>query len=247
MRQQRPHRARNGVARLVLAARDRQLDVGADAFHVLPRSQQHAEDRGVGVLRHHRDHVVDRRIDARGGGVAARLDLLVAGVVGNAVDHRLRPRVHVLEAHVGQSGDVLQAFGRQRQREGLAEVGSTFRREFIEDAVAMGLKLLEPGIAHGPRRYRRKHRHALRHMRVAVLAHHVAAHQQVHQPGWLIRRKHVDTLLLREDVVAPGEHGGSQLRHERDRGFFPHPRQCRIRIGPERGYVDIEMRRVGHG
>ena len=59
-----------------------------------------------------------------GGGVAARLDLLVAGVVGDAVDHRLRPRVHVLVAHVGQPGDVLQAFGRQRQRQRLAEIGA---------------------------------------------------------------------------------------------------------------------------
>src|SRR5712672_2398133 len=54
--------------------------------------------------------------------VAARLDLFVAGVVGDAVDHRLRPRVHIFKAHVGEAGDVLQAFGRQRQRERLAEI-----------------------------------------------------------------------------------------------------------------------------
>ena len=35
MRQQRPGRAGNRIARLVLAAGDRKLDVGADAFHVL--------------------------------------------------------------------------------------------------------------------------------------------------------------------------------------------------------------------
>ena len=35
MRQQRPGRTGNGIARLVLPAGDRKLDVGADAFHVL--------------------------------------------------------------------------------------------------------------------------------------------------------------------------------------------------------------------
>ena len=76
---------------------------------------------------HNRDHVVDRGVDPGGGGVAARLDLLVAAVIGDAVDHRLRPCVHVLIAHVGQASDVLQAFGRQRQREGFAEIGAAER------------------------------------------------------------------------------------------------------------------------
>ena len=168
-----------------------------------------------------------------GGGMAARLDLLVAGVVGDAVDHRLRPRVHVLKAHVGQPGDVLQAFGRQRQRQCLAEIGFALRRQRVEDAVGMGLELPDPGVAHGARRHRRKHRRALRHMRIAVLAHHVVAHQHVHQPGRLMRREHVDALFLAEDVVAPGEHGRAQLRHERDRRLLPHPGQIRIGIGPE--------------
>ena len=127
MRQQRPDRAGDGVARLVLAAGDRQLDVGADALHRHAGRQQHAEDRRVRMFRHHRNHVVDRGIDAGGGGMAARLDLLVAGVVGDAVDHRLRPRIHVLIAHVGEAGDVLQALRRQRQRERLAEVGAACR------------------------------------------------------------------------------------------------------------------------
>ena len=51
----------------------------------------------------------------------------------------------------------------------------------------------------------------------------------------------------REDVVAPGEDGRAELRHERDRRLLPHPRQLRIGIGPERGDVDVEMRGVGHG
>ena len=32
------------------------------------------------------------------------------------------------------------------------------RRQFLEDAVGMGLKLLDPGVAHRARRHRRKHR-----------------------------------------------------------------------------------------
>ena len=196
--------------------------------------QQHAEDRGVRMFRHHRNHVVDRGIDAGGGGVAARLDLLVAGVVGDAVDHRLRPRVHVLIAHVGEAGDVLQALGRQRQRERLAEVGAAGRRQFVEDAVGMGLKRLAPGVAHRARRHGGKHRRAFRHVRVAVLAHHVVAHQRVHQSRRLMRGEYVDALFLGEDVVAPGEDRGAELRHERDRRLAAHLLQGRIGIGPER-------------
>ena len=194
----------------------------------------------------HRDHVVDRGIDAGGGGVAARLDLLVTGVVGDAVDHRLRPRVHVLIAHVGEAGDVLQALGRQRQRERLAEVGAAGGRELVKDAVGMGLKPPDPGLAHGARRHRRKHRRALLHVRIAVLAHHVVTHKPVHQPGWLMRREHINALFLRENVVAPGEDGRAELRHERDRRALAHPCEIGIGIGPECGHVDIEMRSVGH-
>ena len=151
------------------------------------------------------------------------------------------------KAHVGEPGDVLQAFGRQRQRERLAEVGAAARRQLLENAVGMGLELPAPGIAHRARRHRRKHRGALGHVRVAVLAHHVVAHQGVHQPGRLVRGEHVDAFFLREDIVAPGEHGRAELRHERDRRLAPHPREIRIGIGPERGHVDVEMRGVGHG
>lgn len=199
------------------------------------------------MLRHHRNHVVDRGIDARGGGMAARLDFPVAGIVGDAVDHRLRPRIHVLEAHVGEAGDVLQAFGRQRQRERLAEIGGDARRELVEDAVGMGLKLPDPGVAHRARRHRREHRGPLRHVRIAVLAHHVVPHQHVHQAGRLVRGEHVDALLLREDVVAPREHRGVELRHERDRRFLCASAPASDRIGPECRYVDVEMRGVGHG
>ena len=97
------------------------------------------------------------------GTMAARLDRRIAGIVGDAVDHRLRPGVHVLEAHVGEAGDVLQAFGRQRQRERLAEIGAAFSRKLVEDAVGMSLELPDPGIAHRARRHRGKHRRAFRH------------------------------------------------------------------------------------
>src|ERR1700722_8195551 len=84
-------------------------------------------------------------------------------------------------------------------------------------------------------------------MRLAVLAHHVVAHQRVHQSGRLMRGEDVDAFILAEDVVAPDEHGRSQLRYERDRLFLAHPRQMGIGIGPERGGVYVEMRGVGHG
>jgi hypothetical protein len=112
MRQQCPDRAGDRIARLVLAARDRKLHIGAHALHRLAGGKQHAEDRTVRMLRQYRDHVVDCGIDAGGCGVAARLDLLVAGIIGNAVDHRLRPGIHVLIAHVGETSDGLEAFGR---------------------------------------------------------------------------------------------------------------------------------------
>ncbi len=173
---------------------------------------------------------------------------LVAAVIGDAVDHRLRPRVHVLEAHVGEAGDVLQAFGRQRQRERLAQVGAAGGRQRIEDAVGMGLELPAPGIAHRARRHRRKHRRAFRHVRVAVLAHHVVAHQRVHQAGRLVRGEHVDAFLLAEkmssrrvNTVEPSC-GTNAIGASR-----AHPRQIRIGIGPERRHVDVEMRGVGHG
>ena len=64
MREQRPHRAGNGLARLVLAAGDRELDVGAHALHRHAGGNEDAEDALVRVLPHHRQHVVDRGIDA---------------------------------------------------------------------------------------------------------------------------------------------------------------------------------------
>jgi len=67
------------------------------------------------------------------------------------------------------------------------------------------------------------------------------------RPAGLVRGEHVDALLLREDVVAPGEHGRAELRHERDRRFLPHPGEIWIGIGPELWDVDLIMRGIGHG
>ena len=196
---------------------------------------------------HDGNHVVDRGVDAGGRGMAARLDCRVCGVIGDAVDHRLRPRVHVLEPHVGEPGDVLQAFGRERQGERLDQIGLAPRGEPVEDAFGMGPEARQPDVPHRARRHRGKHRRALAHMRLAVLAHHVVAHQAVHQSRRLMRGEHVDALFLAEDVVAPGEDGRAQLRHEGDRRLLPHPCQIRIGIGPEGLNVDRVVRRVGHG
>ena len=69
-----------------------------------------------------------------------RLHVLVAAVIGGAVDHRLRPCIHVGESPLGQPGNVLQTVGRQRRRERLPEIGDAARRQLVEDAVGMGLK-----------------------------------------------------------------------------------------------------------
>ena len=63
---------------------------------------------------HHRQHVVDRHIDAGGRRMAARLYVRIAGVVGDAVDHGLRPAIHLPIADVGEARDRLEAFARQR-------------------------------------------------------------------------------------------------------------------------------------
>src|SRR3954447_15076197 len=53
MAQQRPHRAGDRLARLVLAAGYRELDVGTHALHRHARCEQYAEDALVGMLAHH--------------------------------------------------------------------------------------------------------------------------------------------------------------------------------------------------
>ncbi len=174
--------------------------------------------------------------------MAARFDRRVADVVRDAVDHSLRPRVHVLEAHVAEPGDRLQAFRRKRQREFAYEIAAAGILERIDDAVGMRLKLAGPVSPHGFRRHGREDRLALREMRFAVLAHHVVAHQLVHQAIGLMRAEYVDQLFADEDVLAVAQQCAAKLRHEGDRRLTAHSRQGRIGIVPEGGDVDIDAR-----
>ena len=178
--------------------------------------------------------------------MAARLDGGIAAVIRDALDHALRPRVHVLEADVGEAGDRLQAFAGERQREVAHEIDPP-RLDRVDDAVGMGLEQRGPVRLHRLRRHRRKHRAPLDLMRLAVLAHHVVAHQPVHQAGGLVRGEHVDLLLGDRDVVAARQQRRAELRHEGDRRFLAHLREHRIGIGPERGRVDVDARRGAQG
>ena len=96
MGQKRPGSAGDGIARLVLAAADHQLDVcqnlvvrGACALQ--DRDHRHAVDavrvgRAGGEVIKPRP---DRGIQRRDGAEASRLDIGITGIVRNAVDHRL--------------------------------------------------------------------------------------------------------------------------------------------------------------
>jgi hypothetical protein len=141
----------------------------------------------------------------------------------------------------------LQTLTRERQREVGEQIGVALQRQRIENALRMDLEFIAPVRARSLWRHRGKKDRALRHMRIAILAHHVVAHQPVHQAGRLVRRKHVDALLRDEDIVAPREQRGAKLRYERDRRVAPHPRQRRIRVAPKLLRIDVEMRRGGHG
>src|SRR4051812_30040028 len=117
--------------------------------------------------------------------MAARFDGWIAGVIRDALDHRLRPAVNLLVAGVGEPGDQLEALARERQREVVDEIGRTSRLKRIEDTVRVALKFLAPVRAHNSRRHRREEDRALRHVRIAVLAHHVVAHELTISPaGW---------------------------------------------------------------
>ncbi len=201
----------------------------------------------VGSVAHDREHVVDRRVDGRRRFVATPFDLGIAVVVRDALDHRLRPRVHVLVADVGQAGHRLQALGRERERERVDEVvAAALAGEAVEDAVGVTLELCPPMGSDRRGRDGGGVDVALGRVRGAVLAHHVLAHQAVHEPARLVGRQHVDSLLHRGDVVAPCEQRGTELRHERDRCFRPHLCERRVRVAPERVDVDVESRGGGH-
>ena len=246
MGQQCPCKTGDGVARLVLAAADRQLDVGADAVHRhagLKHHRQQAVVRGPAKLG---DHRVDRRIDAPRRLVAARLDVRIAGIVRDAVDHGLGPGIHVLEAHVGEAGDRLEAFRRIAQRERRAQIGPAERCEVVEHGIGMVCERGRPGIAHGLRRDGGEDRMAFGHMLVAVLAHHVVAHQDVHQPGGLVRGEDGDVLLADIDVVATCDQRRTELGNIGDGRIAPHRCERRIGVAPERGQVDFHAWCIRH-
>ncbi len=81
------------------------------------------------------------------------------------------------------------------------------------------------------RRDRRLHRAALRLVRIAVMAHHVLAHQPRHQPAGLFRTEDVDPLFPDVDVVTPCEDNPVKLRDKGDRRFGPQPRDIETRGG----------------
>jgi len=136
--------------------------------------------------------------------------------------------------------------GRQRQRERLDDIRASLGLQFFQDAIGVALEFPQPGLLHDARRHRGEHLRALRHVRLAVLAHHVVAHQHIHQSARLMRGENVDALFLGVDIVAAREHGRVELRHKGDRRLLPHPRKIRIGIGPEGGNIDVVVWCVGH-
>jgi hypothetical protein len=204
------------------------------------------EQRVVGSGLDLRHAFVDVAVDGGGAIVAARLDLRVAGIVGAAVDHALADAVHLGEMHVGQAGDRLQRLGGQRQGVIGDEIGFPARRDFVEDAVGMALEFATPDIAHGFRRDGREDGPALDGVRVAVLAHHVFAHQARHQAAWLDGGKDVGALLVDEDGVALRHQRRAELRNEGDRAVAPHDLQVGIRIAPEGVGIDVMDRCIRH-
>ena len=246
MREQRPHRAGDGFARLVLTAADRQLDVRPRLRLGHPSLEHHAEERGIRRLADDREHLVDRGIDRLGRVVAAGFDAGVTHVVRDAGDERLRPPVHVLVRRVGEAGHRLQALARQGQREHFDEVGGACVGEPVEEPIGMSLELGAPVRRHRSGRDRGVVDRALGRVGGAVLAHHVLPHQPVHQAARLIGRQHVGPLLHRGDVVATCQQGRAQLRDERDRRLLPHVRERGVGVSPEVVDVDVEGRSGGH-
>ena len=151
MSEEGPDRPCDRLAGLVLPSADRELDVGASLRLREASLEHHAEEGVVGSAAHDREHVVDRRVDGRRRFVATPFDLGIAVVVRDAFDHRLRPRVHVLVADVGQAGHRLQALGRERERERVDEVAAARAGEAVEDAVGVTLELLPANGQRPPR------------------------------------------------------------------------------------------------
>ncbi len=89
MGEQCPDGARDRLARLVLTAADRQLDVRSHVCLRHARFEHDAEERGIRSAPDRGKHVVDRGVDRRRRAIAAILHVGSADVVRDAVDHRL--------------------------------------------------------------------------------------------------------------------------------------------------------------
>jgi hypothetical protein len=175
-----------------------------------------------------------------------RLYCRVAGIVGDAIHHTLAPGIHLGIGNVGQAGQQFQRLARHRQGIVLHEIATAQWCQLVQDFRGFCLKLSPPHGPHGFRRDRWKVGPALRGVRLAILAHHVLAHQHVHQPARLIRREDGHVLLAHVNIIPPGNQRRAQFRHIGDWRFRPHPRQVRVGIARERGNIDGKMRGGGH-
>ena len=245
--EQRPGRPGNGVARFVLSARDRQLHIGADRGFGQPGLHHHRQQRKIGGGGQFWQARGDVGIDRGGAIVAAGRDRRIAGVIGAAVDHALADPVHFGPGHIGQPGQGPERLARGRAGDIGHQIGVALRRDAVEYGGHGGLELCLPDIAHGFGRHGGKDRAAFGHMRRAVLAHQVLAHQHGHQPGGLIRGKHRDVLFMDENVVAPGDQRGVKLGDMGNRCLFAHPFEIGVGIGAKGGQVNFVNRGVRHG
>ena len=185
-------------------------------------------------------------VDGGGAGLAIGLDLQVARVVRTAVDKPLADAVHLGVAHVGQARQHLERLGRDRHRVIRDKVAFAALLQHVQDHRGAHLEMRAPDILDRLGRDRGEDRAPLGHMRITVLAHHVLAHQQRHQPVGLHRGEHIDALFLLEDVVSPGDQRRAKLRHIGDGRGLAHAFEVRIGIGPESFRVNFIDRRVGH-
>ena len=255
MGQQGPHRPGDRVPRLVLPAGDRELDVGPDVVDRHPGPDHHRQQAVVGLglqpcsgpLGHRGQPLVDGGVDLGHRPQAPGLDVGVAGVVGHPVDHRLAPTVEIGVADLGQTAQHLEGLAADRGGVRRHQVGAAAGLEVVEHPVGQALEDLGPDRLDPAGGDGRVVHEPLPPVLLAVGAHHVLAHQDVHQPAGLVGGEDRHVLLTGVDVVPPGQQGGSQLGHEADRGLGPHAGQGGIGIVPEIRRVDVNDRGGRHG
>src|SRR6185312_10544841 len=143
--------------------------------------------------------------------------------------------------------DRLQAFGGERQCKGGHEIGGARTRQRIDEPVGVRVKLRDPVRLDGPGRDGREENATLRHVRGAVLAHHVVAHEPGHQAFRLIGAEDVDLLFGNGNVVAVAQKRAAELGYEGDRRLVAQPGERGIGVVPECGDVDIDVGSVAQG